>query len=194
MGNKGFARTVVERVITKEEIVPKLGQARQNGVTPNWKAIQRGVEKKYSVGEAELAVMDAKIAWYKAKKDWARVVKYNIEKVERFGADTSGLGAVYLNDMVFNVIFQHSHSRPALEKGLQWMKLVLKKYPDVPQVADTYANLLYKLGRVRDAIRWEERSDTLERESAAKYKRTPMTSFAVTVAKMKRGEKTWEDD
>jgi hypothetical protein len=95
--------------------------------------------------------------------------------------------------MIFYVIFQHSHSRAALEKGLRWMDGILKKFPDEPEWVDTYANLLYKLGKVREAIRWEEKSVMLENARAAKNKLTPQSDYAVTVQKMKRGQKTWED-
>jgi hypothetical protein len=51
---------------------------------------------------------------------------------------------------------------------------------------DTYANILYKLGKKEEAISWEEKAVTLVGEADKK-------SYQETLDKMKRGEKTWKD-
>ncbi len=47
---------------------------------------------------------------------------------------------------------------------------------------DTYANLLYKLGRKDDAINWEQKALSLSPGDP---------DFTTALSKMKRGEPTW---
>ena len=49
---------------------------------------------------------------------------------------------------------------------------------------DTYANLLYKLGKKDEAITWEQKALDLAPEGEKK-------SYEETLDKMKKGEKTW---
>ena len=51
---------------------------------------------------------------------------------------------------------------------------------------DTYANILYKLGRTNEAIKVEEKALALADESDKK-------GYQDVIDKMKKGEKTWKD-
>jgi hypothetical protein len=55
-----------------------------------------------------------------------------------------------------------------------------------PGMMDTYANILYKLGRTNEAIKVEEKALALADESDKK-------GYQDVIDKMKKGEKTWKD-
>jgi len=62
------------------------------------------------------------------------------------------------------------------------MKYAIEEwYQNEPYSWDTYANLLYKIGRKNEAIEWEERAIKLSGNS----------DFIETLKKMKNNEKTW---
>jgi predicted RNA polymerase sigma factor len=52
---------------------------------------------------------------------------------------------------------------------------------------DTYANILHKLGKTKEAIEVQERAVALTTDAASKQ------SLQETLDKMKKGEKTWTD-
>jgi hypothetical protein len=49
---------------------------------------------------------------------------------------------------------------------------------------DTYANILYKLGRKDEALEWENKAMSAASENDKK-------TYQETIDKMKTGEKTW---
>ena len=51
---------------------------------------------------------------------------------------------------------------------------------------DTYANLLYKLGQIDEAITWETKAIDMVSESEKK-------DYSETLIKIKSGEKTWKN-
>lgn len=90
------------------------------------------------------------------------------------------------NDMDLNNdawwVFTHSEDKKDLQHALQWSKKAITKAPQSGNWLDTYANLLYKLGRNKEAIATQEKALSLEPENE---------EIKTNLAKMKRLEKTW---
>lgn len=192
MGQKDVAQYMVSSVITKEEINPVLWP--ENKAIDHelvWNALYNGIKKKYNKFYAEKVILDSKLKWYEEKQDWPNIVKYNIENVERNGVDTSGINKYMLNNMIWDVIFLHSNKKEDLNKAINWMELILKAVPGEPIPIDTYANLLYKSGRKREALLWQQKAVAIENEHAKKRMIEPNKSFAQTLQKMINGEPTW---
>jgi hypothetical protein len=74
-----------------------------------------------------------------------------------------------------------SQNELELNKALSWSKRAVILEP-APDYIDTYANILYKLGRKELAIQWEEIAGKL----AGLYK-----PIQTCLEKMKKGEPTW---
>jgi hypothetical protein len=70
-----------------------------------------------------------------------------------------------------------------ISAALDWSKESFKDNRD-PNFLDTYANLLYKLGKKDDAIAWEQQAADLVPTGEKK-------SYLDTIDKMKSGQKTW---
>jgi hypothetical protein len=117
--------------------------------------------------------------------------------VERYGLDTTGIGKAFFNNMVWDVFFEHISDRKLLNKAIGMMSLLIRSDTSEVSHIDTYANLLYKAGRIKDALEWEERAATLAEEQAAKGKIKADSVYIQTLIKMKKGMPTWcvsEDD
>jgi len=192
MGN-GYASRHVEFIINKEEIQPLVNMSKKGGPDPNWDSLYVTIKYKYGDHYAESTILNGKISWFGYKKDWENLVKYNVEKIDRDGLDTTGIDWAVSNNMIWDVIFTHSSDKRVLEKAVSWMEIILTIQPNDPPSIDTYANLLYKLGRIRKAITWEKKAQKLELENSIKENREPENVYTQTLEKMQKGTKTWEN-
>ncbi|HWK08125.1 MAG TPA: thioredoxin fold domain-containing protein [Puia sp.] len=202
MNRKEFSQCVVDYIITKEEIDPKLWR-NSNPKTPfrnspNWNRITSIISKKFNSDYAERIVLNAKLKWLEYKKDWLEYSKNVVWKVEKYGPYEKYAPSyvIFSVDWKFNAnawdLFQHCTDTSVLTKALAWCDSAIKITPG-PNVEyfDTYANLLYKMGRIRDAITEEENAVKLEEENAAKDKRIPDKVYSETLTKIRKGEQTW---
>jgi hypothetical protein len=87
-----------------------------------------------------------------------------------------------LNDFAWNV-FLNCSDMACVEQALTWSKRSIDNNEE-PMFMDTYANILYKMGKKDEAIEWETKAMNLE-TSADK------STYEQTLNKMKNGEKTW---
>jgi hypothetical protein len=119
------------------------------------------------------------------------LIKYAVAKFERYGLDTSGIGWAMINNFTFEIVFKQCNNKDTLTKAIHWMEIIDKAHPDNWRDLDTYANLLYKVGRKEEAISWEEQAERLEEQDAEKEKRIPDPVYKETLEKMKNGIPTW---
>lgn len=91
-----------------------------------------------------------------------------------------------LNEVAWG-FFEKVTDTKALENALIWSKRSLEIYPDNHMFIDTYANLLYKLGRNEEAITNEKEALRIAIEAKADTK-----GYEKTLKKMNSGEKTWK--
>jgi thiol-disulfide isomerase/thioredoxin len=92
-----------------------------------------------------------------------------------------------LNKIAWHV-FEMASDTNALQDALRWSKRSLEIYPGNPLYLDTYANLLYKLGRKKEAIAKEK--DALNYSNKENMDKSK--SYEETLRKMNAGEKTWK--
>jgi thioredoxin-related protein len=84
-------------------------------------------------------------------------------------------------------IFEESDDKKHLSSALSWAKKAVELASPLDmdwrtKIMDTYANLLYKLGRTKEAIEWEEK--------VVKLLPGPHV-FTITLEKMRAGKVTW---
>jgi len=192
IGRKGFSQAEVLNIITKEEIGPRIQAYKSRLQTdPDWKGLTRRIRKKYNRDYTELSVLNSQIEWYSDRKDWPRLIEYAVSKFDTYGLDTAGVGWAMINNFAFEIVFKHCSDKDTLTKAIHWMEIINETHPDDQHDLDTYANLLYKVGRTEEAISWEEKVKKLEEKDAVKEKRSPDTVYKETVEKMKNGIPTW---
>jgi len=84
-----------------------------------------------------------------------------------------------VNEFCWSIFLTHNDIN-LLDQAVQWMYKSMKD--PLPEYIDTYANLLYKLGKKEEAIMWQEKV------VAEKGKDS---EFQTTLDQMKKGEPTW---
>lgn len=86
-------------------------------------------------------------------------------------------------------IFTYSNNKKELSIALQWAAKAIEQGPkNYSNSVDTYANILYKLERVPEAISWEEKAVRLA-EDQKDYDN--LTLYNEALAKMKNRIATW---
>lgn len=195
MDSKDISQSMVSFVISREKVNQKIWPNNKPvSEVPKWEKLYETLKKEYNEYFAQRVILGAKLRWYNEKKDWPNILKYNIEKIEKQGIDTTGYGKALLNNMIWDVIFKHSNKREELEKGILWMEKILETAQDDPTYMDTYANLLYKVGRKDEAIQWETKAAEIEDGYAKAYNRKPDPAYRETIVKMKMNIPTWSND
>jgi len=159
-------------------------------------SIFESLSKRYNSTLAELAVLDSKIRWYDAQSDWSSYIVTNIMKIEKYGLDTCNTHLFLINELA-GVIFYHSTIESELDCALSWMKIVIGRDPK-PRYIATYANILYKQGKVKDAIKWQEKAVLMDKEEKVtqnmeKYGliAKPDKTYSEVLKKMIKGIPTW---
>jgi dipeptidyl aminopeptidase/acylaminoacyl peptidase len=179
-----YAERVVDQIIYREEIKPILWKNSQPiAETPDWVSLHKKILMKYGSVYADRILLNAKIRFYTAKNDWPEIIRFRLLKLDREGVDSSVMGCMATNNIMWFIIFMHSNDKATLKKALRWEKIVVELYPKDPEYLDTYANLLYKLGRKEEALIWEEKALMLAPSKS---------EFEANFEKMKKREPTWE--
>src|SRR2546421_11430127 len=186
MGMADYAQGFVDYIITLEEIDPRLWRNLnyKEPITdkPNWKKIGSAVRKKYDAEYADRVVLNAKLRWYGSRKEWPVYCENVIIKVKKYGPY-----GPFSTDFKWNAnawdLFLHSADKVALTKALEWSDSAIRISPKPnAEYFDTYANLLYKLGRTQDAIALQEKAIALDPKAK---------DIQQNLDKMRKGEPTW---
>jgi len=173
---KGAAEEILLPIIMQEEIFRK--SPGEPGENPDWADITAGITKKYPSLAAE-AIAKAKVMWYQSVRDWNNYQTAIVAYMNKYGTNVS---PNELNNYAWTV-FENCNDMACVEKALEWSKRSFKENNE-PMFIDTFANLLYKLGKKDEAVTWEEKALQL---APANDKKT----YEETLDKMKKGEKTW---
>jgi thioredoxin-related protein len=180
---KGISYRMVNYIISKEQIFSKIrSSGKWADKEPNWAKMNRSIQKKYGNSLAYENILNAKINWYHYKNQIDSAIKYEVKKIDYLGLDTTYMGCAGANNVAFDLIFKYSQDTDILKKAVGWMSIIISKYPGDDSFIDTYANLLYKIGRKSEAIEWEEKAVMLAPKN---------NSLKATLAKMKANAPTW---
>ncbi|MCS3732592.1 sugar-binding domain-containing protein [Mucilaginibacter dorajii] len=175
LGNRRAAYKVQE-IIFNDEVKPLLNDK------PDWSAID-AILKKYPQTDGEFVIGNA-VVFYLGKlieKDQNALnpfVEIATTYDDRFNAGSYNLWAWYT--------FVYSNDQGQLIKALRWIDKDIErktKDPDLHYSLDTKAHVLYKLGRIEEAI-------ALEKEA---LKLLPdQQEYKDALAKMEKGAPTWK--
>jgi len=147
-------------------------------VMPDWNILERKLTKMYGSLGTEV-VNSQRATYYLNTKNWSQYAiwyeKYLEKAYKHPRYDINGMTwplFQYVDDPKVLLFACDTVMKYAME---EW-------YQNEPRIWDTYANLLYKIGRKEQAIEWEEK--------AVKYSNYDK-EIMVNLDKMKRNEKTW---
>jgi hypothetical protein len=142
----------------------------------NWDAIEKRVTAKYDTLGQE-RVWGQRMVYYWARQEWQQFAKYYVRYYER-----ALMHSRYNTNNMSWSVFEHVTDTNVLKKAVEWSKVNLELFDYTSDAMDTYANLLHKVGRTEEAIKYQQQAVSLDPVSEEK---------AQTLAKMKRGEPTW---
>ena len=165
------------REILLMELYPVIFRSEQ---APDWDQLQAGLKTKYPF-IADEVIANAKVNYYYRKEDYPTFTKAVSDYVKQFGNSVS---APQLNQYAWR-IFENCMDMNCINQALQWSKKSVD-LTNNPMFIDTYANLLYKSGKKKDAIAWEEKAIKKIKDS-----NEDASDYEGTLEKMKKDEKTW---
>lgn len=174
---EGKAEQKIILVATREEVYPVILKA--NAPAPDWVALNKKLTAKYPL-VAEEALAQSKVIYYQSKNDWPGFQTAIIGYMQKYSAHAAPES---LNDYAWTV-FQHCPDMNCVSEALEWSKRSFQDNQN-PGFIDTYANILYKMGKKDEAIAWEEKAMNL-------LPAGDRTGYQQTIDKMKKGEKTWD--
>lgn len=196
INRKGFSNDFEDYVIKNEFLMPLLWKDGHGIVDqPNWFIIKKELQDKFGVAVANRTLLDTQIKWYTEKNNWQEAIKYNVEKLDTYGLDTSSaISLVGINNLLYNLVFLHSTDSMVLKKSIQWMDQIIRMVPDQYYWMDTKANLLYKNGQTKEAIKEEEKAIKAVKTVGSKTKNynRDLKELTTVLTKMKEGKPTWK--
>jgi tetratricopeptide (TPR) repeat protein len=184
MSQPGFARNYIDFMVAKEYVDPSLVKASGSSKAPDWKHMESQISKKFGSSIAKKVLINSQIRWYTFRNDTAQIIKYTVQKIDLYGVDTVGFAKPELNNLVYYMIFMTCDDTQVLNKAIDWMKLLTDIEPDNGIFLDTYANLLYKVGRKKEAINHERKAIELSPQNA---------ELIQAWQKMQDGHPTWPE-
>lgn len=146
---EAFIESVIKKEIADAIVFP---DKKASTIEPNWKTLNKTIAKKYSVDYANRIVLSSRWQWYSAKAMWKKANKYEVLYINKYGQN---IPIFWKNNLAWD-IFRRSSDKAELQSALSWVdpdKAIAEK---LYNVLDTYANLLYKLGQIEDALKWQQ--------------------------------------
>lgn len=145
---------------------------------PDWNALEEIVVRKFGDLGKERVYGQRMLYHWVVKDDWQRFGKYYVLYFEKALKHTR----FQLNNMSWS-IFEHINDEKTLEFAVKVMKYDLENFDqNDPAAYDTYANLLYKIGKKEEALKWEQHAIKLSNSDK---------EFVEILEKMKKNERTW---
>lgn len=156
----------------------------------DWVKISEGLNKKFKDYDYNQLLLQDKADYYNSKKLWPVCINTTYALIKQYG---DKLGNQDLNNRCWDVIFMHSADPEILSEAAKQVKGSIDRHPnsDFSMSIDTYANLLYKLGKRDDALTWENNAIAVSVKSNGVGR--DQDDFRANLAKMQQGHPTWEN-
>ena len=156
--------------------------------TANWKKLSNLIKIRFPDYETDRLILKQEVEFFAHEKSWNQCATVSFDYLSKYG---NQIYSQDLNNICWYYLFLHSDNKKILLEGAKWMRTAIDKGGasiDCRNL-DTYANLLYKSGLVKEALKWER--NALESASNANLKPEVVQMFRDTVEKMNSGEPTW---
>lgn len=209
---KGFSKLVIDRYI-KNTYFENTKFFKKNIPTATWDSMQHMIAQQFSGDFAPRAVSAAKAEWYGRNMEKVLFPQQVLSLIERHGLesvliydfllgtvsrfeDSRKISALIANAICWDFIFKLPENEHLLDRGINCMRTVVRDGENDntawwnTQTFDTYANLLYKRGRVKEAMEYQQKA--LDLLKALPNAPQDMIAFyESSLKKMKEGIPTW---
>ena len=194
---KGYSKNIIDNIIQKEDIKPISEPLKDRKLDPDWASIRDVIVKKYNADYAnrDLLFCQQDFYQYRTRKydiDWSQYISYTMDlfKLIYNGEDTtvqvSDLG---LNNFAYRAILFHCDDEMVIDQVAKWMeKAATKSGSQFSFMVDTYANLLYKLGKNDEGLEWEEKALRIARGNKDE---SNVKAYSDCIVRMISGRLVW---
>ncbi|MDB5232426.1 MAG: hypothetical protein JWN76_3231 [Chitinophagaceae bacterium] len=177
-----LGRKISDQMIMNTVMNDKMSKLLAKNAPPaDWPALEQELKQKYTAYADELTGK-LKVYYFQNKKDWNNFQSAVVDYMTKYGAKSQ---SAELNSFAWTV-FENCKDMTCVTQALDWSKRSFESNNN-PLFMDTYANILYKMGKKEDALAWEEKAIALADDATKK-------ELQDTLDKMKKGEKTWKND
>jgi thiol-disulfide isomerase/thioredoxin len=184
-----YAQSAVRGIIFSEEIYKTIFAPAQKNISnvkdPEWEKLTISIRKKYPKIDADRLINESKIPWYRLTKNWPEYSKSLLKQMDYNYKGRSLVGlTLQINDNCWD-LFEKSCDSAILSRAIYWMEQVfsqIEKDRDWSTALDTYANLLYKVGRTKEALQNEEKAVKISPDEK---------DITQAFDRMKKGLPTW---
>jgi thiol-disulfide isomerase/thioredoxin len=201
MNQKGYSTAVVDKTIFHEVIIPFMIEQNKNksiavtgmyvsgpGVKPdyseaNWKELAKRIRRQFKREYIHRNVMAARIEWYKRHHNDDALFKYRLLQFKKYPPFDPALKARSINEIGWRAFLQ-VRDKELLTEIIGYIQEEVSKNLDNYLILDTYANLLYKIGKKEEAIAWEQKA------IGVSTRKIVIDAYTRTLEQMKRGEPT----
>jgi hypothetical protein len=154
---------------------------------PKWKQIEMYIDNKAPLFTRQI-VMSLKVDISHEKKEWEKFGKLKLNYYDAFAKNFNHNDSFFMNNDLME-IFRKCSDETTLLRAAEWSKYTLDVVlgSNNPDATDTYANLLYKAGKIREAIEIQKMAVQL----ISRSKRQDKADFTKNLEKMKLGIPTW---
>jgi thioredoxin-related protein len=191
---KGSADQIINSVITKDVVLARLYKNEKAITTnPDWKKITLAVGK-YKKINLDRFMLKAKLDFYYKIKNWEIYTILRSREIEKYPPVAFKQDPFDdLNTQAWYV-FLGCNERKPLERALKWSELSIElEMKNLnPAYYDTRANILYKLGRTEEAIKFQKIAIEKNDELAKKTGKNWFPEYVVNLNKMLKGQPTWD--
>ncbi|SDK82287.1 Thioredoxin-related protein [Pedobacter sp. ok626] len=170
---KGKANEVLSKVILNENVYPGLRKP-----TANIDSLIAVASAKYPTVDMKKSTDLLRVQFYQGTKKWDKFQPAVLDYMKKYGSEVT---AEMLNSFAW-AVFENCKDPDCVASALAWSKRSVEETQEKdPAILDTYANLLYKLGKKSEAIAMQQKAVNL-------VPTDKKGDYQATLDKMKKGE------
>ena len=174
----GKSKATIRNIAMQEDVFPVLFG--RSAAPVNWEELEKKLQAKYPAFANEFLGY-AKVNYFMSQGNWEKFAPAVTSYMQQFGAEVNPME---LNNFAW-AVFENCSDMDCVEQAVEWAKRATAVKD--PNFLDTYANLLYKSGKKKEAIKAQEATIALAK--AANHEN--LKEFENGLQKMKEGKKTW---
>jgi thioredoxin-related protein len=192
---KGYSSHVIDKIIQKNVIEVAFNNSKKTvAYQLDWNSLEKTIAVTYGIEYAVRNILIGKIKWHERNHEWSDTAKYFTLLAKQYDFEHNDRqNDIMLNSVIWNAIFKRSADKEQIDLAIKCMEELVnrvnkRKGPPF-MFLDTYANILYKAGRVEEALIQEEKGwkSTIEWKQADGI----IKDYLETIEKMKQGQPTW---
>lgn len=204
IGTPGVAKSIVEATIKRIELDSVLLAGNRSPIKlPGWNKLAKNIERKYPSIDVDKLMLDYKVNYYKnVFVDWTLWAKYKDIVIKKYPPNPPYGLQVYIDINAEGSwrTFLRCNEIKTLKKAVEWIDLAMRIDQEdslkTAEYLDTKASLLYKLGKVDEAIKLESQSLDLLSDLLTRNKVNPdaIPERRIILDLMKSGKPTYLQD